>query len=106
MSEEQASSDKRLAIIRLPLSEAQRRFVKERTGSEVTEALVSGMVSRDQVLENELVGEEAELIAAEIWKKNQDFVVKMKQAPKTLGAFQERIGHHLDPSVPNFAVFR
>jgi len=97
---------KRLAVIRLPLSEEQCRYIKERTGSVVTEALVSGMVSQAEPLENELAGKEAEQIAAEIWKKNQEFITNMDHAPETREAFQKRIGHHLDRSVPNFAIFR
>lgn len=106
MNSETNASNKRLALIRLPLSEEQKAFIKERTGSEVSEAIVAGMVDQPEALQNELVGAEADALAAEIWEKNQQFVDNMEKAPKTLAAFQARIGHILEPSVPNFAYFR
>lgn len=106
MHSETTGNAKRLALIRIPLSEEQIAFIKERTGSEVSEAIVAGMVEAADPLQNELVGEEADALAAEIWEKNQQFVSNMEKAPQTLAAFQARIGHVLERSVPNFAYFR
>lgn len=97
---------KRLAILRLPLSEEQVRLVREETGAVVSEALVAGYVDTQETLQNELVGEEAKRIAEEIWAKNQSFVKNLGRDAATQVAFEEHCGHAIDPKVPNFAVLR
>jgi hypothetical protein len=97
---------KRVAVIRLPLSDEQKAFVRNATGADLTEALVAGLVDSEKTLENELVGDEASALADQIWSGNGQFIDNLSLAPKTEQAFLKKIGHELDRSIPNFAILR
>jgi hypothetical protein len=98
---------KRIAVIRIPLTEGQKAHVRATAGgANVTEALVAGPVEQVEPLENEIVGEEAKRIAEEIWRANEIFVDKLDERPTVKTDFEEHTGHELFTDVPNVAILR
>jgi len=95
----------RIAIVRLPLTEEQRNFVRSVTGSEVTEALVAGYAGEER-LQNEISSEDAESLAKVLWDVNTGFLKNLEGAPNIRDAFVDHMGHNLDDRTPFVAMLR
>ena len=96
----------RLAMISMPLTDEQRAQIGERTGTNPTEALVVGVVSTDEPIENELTSDADREFAQVLWDSNQQFVEAMDQSGAVLDAYVEHMGHKLHPDAPNIVWFR
>lgn len=99
-------TQQRVATIRVPLTEEQRAFIKSVTGAEVTEAVFAAPVTTAATLENELTGEADRALGEAVWASNADFLRRMDAAYAIKRAFEDHIGHTLDPKTPNVAMLR
>lgn len=99
-------TSERMAAIRIPLTDEQRRQIREATGADVREAVFAAPVSAEGELENELVTEAGQEVAGIVWQNHHDFLRNLDKQLPVRRAFEERIGHELDPKSPTMVFLR
>jgi hypothetical protein len=92
--------------IRVPLTDEQRDVIRRASGAEVREVIFAAPVDHDRPLVNELTADSDRELARILWENTGDFFKRAEDHPEVKAAFEEYVGHVLDPQWPVSILFR